>query len=31
MNEILQPMVGTNASLGVIPAGTGNDFIKASV
>ncbi|NLM27104.1 MAG: diacylglycerol kinase family lipid kinase [Clostridiaceae bacterium] len=29
MNEILQPMVGTNASLGVIPAGTGNDFIKS--
>ena len=29
MNEILQPMVGTGASLGVIPAGTGNDFIKS--
>jgi len=28
MNEILQPMVGTGASLGVIPAGTGNDFLK---
>jgi diacylglycerol kinase family enzyme len=29
MNEILQPMVGTDASLGIIPAGTGNDFIKS--
>lgn len=29
MNEILQPMVGTGASLGVIPAGTGNDFLKS--
>lgn len=29
MNEILQSMVGTGASLGVIPAGTGNDFLKS--
>lgn len=29
MNEVLQSMVGTKACLGVVPAGTGNDFLKS--
>lgn len=29
MNEVLQGMVGSGASLGVVPAGTGNDFLKS--
>ncbi len=29
MNEVLQGMAGSDASLGVIPAGTGNDFLKS--
>ena len=29
LNEVLNGMVGTNSSLGIIPAGTGNDFIRS--
>lgn len=29
LNEVLQGTVGSNASLGIVPAGTGNDFIKS--
>ena len=28
LNEVLNGMVGSNSSLGVIPAGSGNDYIK---
>jgi len=29
LNEVLQGVVGSEACLGIIPAGTGNDFIKS--
>lgn len=29
LNEVLQGVVGSDACLGIIPAGTGNDFIKS--
>lgn len=29
VNEVVNGMAGTNASLGVIPAGSGNDFIRS--
>lgn len=29
LNEVLNGMVGSNSSLGVIPAGSGNDYIKS--
>jgi len=29
MNEVLQGVVGSGACLGVVPAGTGNDFLKS--
>ncbi|NLY19459.1 MAG: diacylglycerol kinase family lipid kinase [Clostridiaceae bacterium] len=29
MNEVLQGMVGSGSYLGVVPAGTGNDFLKS--
>jgi YegS/Rv2252/BmrU family lipid kinase len=29
LNEVLQSTVGTDACLGIVPAGTGNDFIKS--
>lgn len=29
LNEVLNGMVGSNSSLGVIPVGSGNDFIKS--
>ena len=28
LNEVLQGVAGSNASLGVVPTGTGNDFLK---
>lgn len=29
LNEVLQGTVGSGASLGIVPAGTGNDFLKS--
>lgn len=31
LNEVLNGMVGSNSSLGCIPGGTGNDFIRSEV
>lgn len=31
LNEVAQAMVGTNAALGVIPLGSGNDFLRSLV